>query len=258
MNELVDRRVLGAFRCVDAITGNSVLDSLSVMTAPLTVRPNRSAIYVVFNAPGMETLTDEFDPSTWPGASNFEVSIQDPALRYLPRRATVQAPRKLPIPLDPATVAADATLVFTPQSVRLFPSSAAPLFPNWAVLRVSVVQSGVTPPKALPWSVLQAARTDNNTLQATTVSDRRGEALLAIPGLGPEVSGSDTGAVTKATVGITVTAWFDPTVADKPAGWISNPDDILNNLGSPTLKTGSFKIQIGPGQTASQSLAIAL
>ena len=258
MNEAVDRRVLGAFRVVDAITGNSVRDPLTVSTAPLTVRPNRSAIYVVFNAPGMEKLTDEFDPPAWQDPSNFEVSIQDPGLRYLPRRANVQAPRKLPIPVDPATVLADPTVVFNPQEVKLFPSPAAVLSPNWAVIRVSIVQSGVTTRAGLAWAVVQATRTDNNALLATTVSDKRGEALLAIPGLGPEISGSDSGAVTKATVGITLTAWFDPSITNQPAGWIPNPDDVLNNLTSPPLKKGSFNTQIGPGQTVSQSLAISL
>ena len=258
MNELIDRRVLGAFRLVDAITGRSVLDRLSITTAPLQVRPNRSAIYVVFNAPGMEKLTEEFDPPSWQNSSDFEISIADPSLRYLPRRAKLKIPRNLPIPVDPATALSDPNVIFNPQAVQLFPSSAAPLLPNWAVIRVSVVASGVTPLQGLAWAALRATRTDNNAIQATAVSDHRGEALLAIPGLSPEVSGSDTGAVTTATIGITVTAWFDPAVANQSKSWVPNPDDILNNLTSLSLKKGSFDIQIGPGQTVTKSLAISL
>ena len=102
MRESVDRRVLGAFRCVDAVTGTSVLNALSVATSQVLVRPNRSSIYVIFNAPGLDALTAQFDPTLpWPAPATFEVSIQDPSRRYLPRRANVEAPRKLPPPVDP-------------------------------------------------------------------------------------------------------------------------------------------------------------
>jgi hypothetical protein len=265
MRESVDRRVLGAFRCVDAVTGKSVLDGLSVTTSQLSVRPNRSAIYVIFNAPGMELLTEQFDPpSPFPAPSSFEVSIQDPARRYLPRRVKIHAPQKLPPPVDasqpfdPVKVLSDPAVVFNPQPVRLFPTPAAPVAPNWAVIHVSVIRSGVTPPSGLPWAVVQVARTDNKTVLATTAADARGESLLAIPGLGPEVSGSDTGAVTQATVAVTVTAWFDPNALNQPSGWIPNPDDMLNNLASASFKTGTLTTQIGPGQTANRSLAISV
>jgi len=265
MRESVDRRVLGAFRCVDAVTGKSVLDGLSVATSQLSVRPNRSAIYLIFNGPGLDALTMQFDPAApFPAAAAFEISIQDPRRRYLPRRAKVQAPQKLPPPVDPSQpfdptkVLSDPAVVFNPQPVQLFPSPAAPVAPNWAVIHVSVSRSGVTPPKGLPWAVVQVARTDNKTLLATTVADARGESLLAVPGLGPEVSGSDTGAVTQATVAVTVTAWFDPSVLNQPSGWIPNPDDMLNNLASASFKTGTLTTQIGPGQTVNRSLAISV
>ena len=265
MRESVDRRVLGAFRCVDAVTGTSVLNALSVATPQLSLRPNRSSIYVIFNAPGLDALTTQFDPTLpWPAPATFEVSIQDPSRRYLPRRANVEAPRKLPPPVDPTQpvdstkVLSDLAVVFNPQPVQLFPSPSAPVSPNWGVIHVSVIRSGSTPPKGLPWAVVQAARTDNKALLATTVADARGEGLLAIPGLGPEVSGSDTGAVTQATVAVTVTGWFDPSVLNQPSKWIPNPDDILNNLASASFKTGSLTTQVGPGQTVNRSLAISV
>ena len=264
MRESVDRRVLGAFQCVDAITNKSILDGLSVAAPQLSVRPNRSAIYVIFNAQGLDALTTQFDPtSPWPAPSTFEVSINDPNRRYLPRRAMVRAPQKLPPPVDasqpfdPAKVLSDPAVVFNPQRVQLFPSPAAPLSPNWAVIHISAV-SGSTPSKGLPWAVVQVSRSDNNAMLARTVTDARGEGLLAIPGLGPEVSGSDTGAVTKATVAVTVTAWFDPSVLNQPSEWIPNPDDILNNLASASLKSGTLTTQIGPGQTVNRSLAISV
>jgi hypothetical protein len=215
MNESVDRRVLGAIRCVDAITGNSIVSAMSVTSSQLDLRANRKAIYVIFNAPGLNARTAQFDPVLpWPAPATFEISIQDPSRRYLPRRANVQAPQKLPPPIDPskpfdpATVLSDPAVVFNPQPVAMFPSPAAPVAPNWGVIHISVIKSGSTPLQGLPWTVVQVARSDNKTVLATTVGDARGEAILAIPGLGPEVSGSDTGAVTQATVAVTVTAWL--------------------------------------------------
>jgi hypothetical protein len=265
MREPVDRRVLGAIRCVDAITGNSIMNALSVTSSQLLLRANRRAIYVIFDAPKLDPQTTQFDVSSpWPNASTFEVSIQDPNRQYLPRRANVQAPQKLPPPIDPsqpfdpAKVLSDPAVVFNPQPVSLFPSPAAPVSPNWAVLHVSVVRNGSTPPKGLPWTVVQVARSDNKTVLATTVGDARGEAILAIPGLGPEVSGSDTGAVTQATVAVTVTAWFDPSVSSQLSTWIPNPDDMLNNLTNASFKTGNLTTSVGPGQTVNRSLAISV
>jgi hypothetical protein len=265
MRESVDRRVLGAFRCVDNVTGKSVVSPLAVAALPLSVRPNRSGIYVIFRAPGLDALTNQFDPTPpGPAAVSFEISVQDPSRQYLPRRARVQAPQKLPPaidpsqPFDPAKVLSDPLVVFNPQRVPLYPSPAAPLSPNWAVIHISVISSGVVPLAGLPWAVVQVARTDNNTVLATTVTDARGLGLLAIAGLGPEVSGSDTGSVTQATVGITLKGWFDPSVQQQPNTWIPNPDDILNNLGSASLKTGTLTMQIGPGQTLNRNLAISV
>lgn len=265
MSEPVDRRVLGAIRCVDAITGDPIPSAMSVTSPQLDLRANRKAIYVIFNAPGLSPRTWQFDPVLpWPGPSQFEISIQDPSRRYLSRRAMIKAPQPLPPPIDPskpfdpATVLSDPAVVFNPQQVTMFPSPAAPVSLNWAVLHISVVKSGTTPPQGLPWTVVQVARSDNKNVLATTVGDPRGEAILAIPGLGPEVSGSDTGAVTQASVAVTVTAWFNPTVSSQLAGWIPNPDDMINNLTDASFKTGNLTDSLAPGQTVNRTLAISV
>jgi hypothetical protein len=270
MRESVDRRVLSAFRCVDHVTNKSILSTLAVEALPLIVRPNRSGTYVIFNVPGLDLLTSEFDPppseaAKFANGAKFEITVKDPSRRYLSRRAKIQTPQKLPPPedpsqaFDPAAVLSDSLVVFNPQVVKLYSSPAAPIASNWAVIHASVIRSGVTPLQGLPWSVIQAVRTDDNTkILATTVTDDRGEGLLAIPGLGPEVSGSDTGAVTKATIGVTLNAWFD---TNSKKEMIPNPDDILNILNTPqaaSLKTGSLSFQIGPGQTVNRSLAISV
>jgi len=266
MIESVDRRVLGAFRCIDAITGNSVVDPLRVSNTQLLIRPNRSGIYVIFDGRQFESLTTQFIPDTpWPNPQPFEVTIKDPSLRYLSRRAQVQTPEEL-IATGIATIDSppvigsppQAQSPFDPQRIILYPSPSAGVAPNWAVIRASVVQAGTNPPKGLPWAVLRVSLPTGNNVLATGMADARGEALLAIPGLGVQPSQSSHGSVTESTVDVRVDAWFDPTVLTQPPGWIPNPDEILNRLFDPELKNSAQSAQIGAGQTLSLSFAISV
>jgi hypothetical protein len=256
MNESVDRRILGAFVCVDAISGSSVVPAVPVTAPQWAVTPNRSGIYVIFDGPGLDLLTGQFLPSgTWPAPVSFEVTLQDPTLRYLPRRANVQAP--LAVPTIPPVPAAPSG-VFAPQQVSLYPSPAAAIGPNWAVIHASVTLSGATPAQGLPWAILQVVRDTDGTVLATGQTSTNGEALLAVIGLTVQANTSGTGPVTVSTVAATVTAYFDPSVLSQPTSWISNPDDILTNLSNPALKSSSQAVQLGSGQELSMSFAIAV
>jgi len=259
--ESVDRRILGAFVCVDAITGTSIAPTIPA-TAPSvwTVKPNRSGIYVIFDGPGFDEETGEFIPSgTWPAPAQFEVTLQDPYFRYLPRRANVQAPLAVPtIPPVPAT----PTGVFAPQQVKVYPSPAAVIGPNWAAIHASVTRSGSNPVKGLPWAIVQVVQTSNNALLATGQTDVNGEALLAVIGLTVQASTSSSGPVIVSTVGATVTAYFDPTVLTQPPGWIPNPDDILNKISNPalisSLVSSSQPVQLSSGQELSMSFELTV
>ncbi len=256
MIENVDRRVLGAFVCVDAITGNSVIPAIPVTASQWTVTPNRSGIYVIFDGPNFDALTDEFIPSgTWPAPVSFEVSLQDPSLRYLPRRANVQAPLAVPnyppVPTPP-------TGVFAPQQVAVYPSPAGVIGSNWASIHASVTLAGTNPPQGLPWAVLQVVQTSNNAVLATSQTDLNGEALLAVVGLTVQANTGGSGPVTTSTVAATVIAYFDPSVLSQPTGWIPNPDDILNDLTNPALKSSSQAVELSSGQEMAMSFAITV
>jgi hypothetical protein len=223
LTESVDRRVLGGFVFVDAITTQSIESPLPVLSTQLTLKANRSGVYVIFNGPGFAALTDEFIPSgTWPTAQNFEISVGDPTLRYLPRRANISAPQNL-------------TGTFAAQQIPLYPAPGAPVEPNWAVARVSVLSSAGAP---LPWSIVRVLLGDNS-VAATGITDARGEALLAVTGLGIQVNGTATDPVTETTTAVTIQAWFDPATLTEPPGWIPNPDNILGNLSNTALKTAT-------------------
>jgi hypothetical protein len=267
--ETVDRRVLGAFVCVDAITGLSVVQPIPVSAAQWTVKPNRSGVYVIFDGPGFDALTTQFVPSgTWPAAMTFEVTLNDANRRYLPRRANVQAPMTVPVigpsaggvVPNPAVTAAlaNTAAVFDPQRVTLYPRPSAAVGPNWSTIHASVTQQGTTPASGLPWAVLRVARQSDGVVLATGQTDANGEALLAVVGLTVQASTSASGPVTVSTVPVTVTAYFDPSVLTQPQGWIANPDDILGNLTNTALKSSSQQVQMGPGVELSLSFAIAV
>ena len=91
-SESVDRRVLGGFVFVDAITNESIASPLQVTSDQLRVKANHSGIYAVFAGPGFAPLTNQFIPSgTWAALANFEIAVSDPSLRYLARRAQIHA-----------------------------------------------------------------------------------------------------------------------------------------------------------------------
>lgn len=254
MIESVDRRILGGFVCIDAITGSSIVPALPVTAPQWRVKPNRSGIYVIFDGPGFDLLTGQFIPTgVWPAPVSFEVSLQDPERRYLPRRVMVKAPLAVPT-IPPAPVA--ATGVFAPQQVQMYPSPAAVIGPNWASIHASVTRQGTNPAQGLPWAILRVVRNSDHAVIATGQTDAHGEALLAVIGLKAQANTSGHGPVTISTVAATVTAFFDPKVLTKPVGWIPNPDDILSNPANPALKLNSQAVQLGPGQELSMSFSI--
>jgi hypothetical protein len=240
--ESTDRRVLGGFVLIDSITGLSVLDPLAVTSTALRLGVNRTGVYAIFDAPGYTANTSQFNPvpAQWPApaAGGFEVTVKDSSLRYLPRRAQVQAPQGL-------------SDVFTPQPISLYASPSAVLDPNWAVVRASVTGTAGT---GLPWAIVRAIRSDNS-VAATAMADARGEAALAVMGLPLQVITAQSGPPTEQTTTMTIQAWFDPSVLQQPAGWIPDPDAMLGNLSS--LKTATQTAALGPGLIVTVPITIA-
>jgi hypothetical protein len=242
-SESADRRVLGGFVLIDAITGLSVLDPLAVTSTTLRLGVNGAGVYAIFDAPGYTANTNQFSPVPvqWPppAVAGFEVTVKDSSLRYLPRRARVQAPQGL-------------TDVFTPQQISLYASPSAVLDPNWAVVRASVTGTADT---GLPWAIVRAIRSDNS-VAATAMADARDEAVLAVMGLPLQVITAQSGPPTEQTTAMTIQAWFDPSVLQQPANWIPDPDAMLGNLSS--LKTETQTASLGPGLVVNVPITIAI
>jgi len=249
----VDRRVLGAFQCVDAITRQPVLDRVLASTGELDLRPKANGVFVVFGAPGMRALTTQFEPKLpWPAPTPFIVSLTPAGGRYLPRRVSIALPRS-PTPMT------DASSSMIPQAVTLFPSAAAIPGGNWAVVRASVTRGAST--NGIAFAVLRLVRDSDSVVLATGMSGSNGEALLAVPGIGVTSNPNGGGAVTTATIDATLTALVSPdtlsAVAADP-GWLPNPDDVLDDLANAGLKKNSQAVKIGRGTLSHVTLPIAV
>lgn len=211
--ERVDNRVLGAFRLVDAATevplivpatiearateiveiqpdGTSVvIQSVPLGNGAVDIRQNRVGHYVVFRAPLFENYLLAFENPPLP------VSLQNPARRLRLRLGVLAAgphhlPQvfdfDLPRPLDPA----DAASVFAAQDVAFFRAPNAPVQEGWAVLRVSVAQTGGGG-AALPGVLIRVFRRPRQPadepigegLTEWRGARQRGEALVPIAGL---------------------------------------------------------------------------
>ncbi len=264
MRESVDRRVLGAIRCVDEITGNSVLNAFPSPVPQLTLRPNRSAIYVIFNAPGLAAkphslIRPRLGRMLRRSRSRFKTRIG--GICHVGQNigsAKAAAAVDPSQPFDPAKVLSDPVVVFNPQPVPLFPSPASPCLaelgsdPHFGRSQWSCSAEGFAVGQ---WYRFRA--TDNKAYWRPQ-GGRPGRGVACHPRTGPGDERQRHGSGNLSERDVTITSWFDPGMRNQSPGWIPNPDDILNNLASASLKTGTLTTQVGPGQTLNRSLAISV
>jgi hypothetical protein len=212
--ETVDRRVLGAFQFVDAVTSLPVVVAGAVDVRGATVggtpidvglhghavqlRQNRAGLFVVFSAPLFAAYTSAADdpvppPELAADPLRLRLALTDAGRYYLPQEFVLDLPRAL----DPG--APDA--VFRPLRVELFRSPGAPAQHGWALLRVLVTEAGVVPPRRLPGVLIRVFRSPRGTADrpiGVGMTEWRGgvagEALVPVadlqrfrPGSGPTV-----------------------------------------------------------------------
>lgn len=176
--ETVDRRVLGAVRFRDAVTGEVAGGALRVEAPGVRWIRNRRGWWVIASAPGLEAHTLSFaQPPAQPpiGSVPVTLTVADAGGRYLPRRVSLTLPRDP----DPAKSERPESL-FQPVQVDLFPSSAAPVSPGWAVLRVSVTDAKGEP---MGGALLRVTRKSGGELLGRGMTDARGEGLVAVAGI---------------------------------------------------------------------------
>lgn len=261
-----DRRVLGAVRPVDPLTGTAITAPLGVTASGLSFHRNARALFVITGTdhPQLRAHLDRFaeiPPTPAPGAARFTVRVVDPARRWLPRLATLDLPRDA----DP-THRGQAGSLFTPVDVPLLPSAALPLGPWWSALRVRVtrtVDGRAVPVRGAYLRVWRLRDIDGDGDTDTDVlglgmSDERGEALVAVPGLpahtfvgshGDDGDDSPDAPVTTADLAATLDAIADP--ADP---WPLDPDA----LAARRIESGILAAARGITLRAGQSQALDL
>jgi hypothetical protein len=175
--ERLERRVLGALRCVDATTLAPVDDPLFISAPGARLVRNRSGLYVIRSWTRLAAHEDAFDePPALPpvGSESLRVEIRDPHGRYLARRIAIALPR------DPSPAGADgAGSLFRAVDVPMYPSASAPVSANWVELRVTVRETASG--DALGGALLRVVA-DSRVL-ARGLTDWRGEALVPVSGV---------------------------------------------------------------------------
>lgn len=271
--EQIDRRVLGALRLRDAITGMDVRESMTVTASGVKIQCNRRGNYVIFETPGYPDLqahtTEFFEPPSQPNLRTVPIrfEIRDPKGQYLSRQVKVFLPR------DPdPKVAKSSESLFQPVLVPLYPSPTAFTRSTWAVVRATIRnqnpdQEGKQ--RRLPWTMIQISRTSGNTAPIWFQADWRGECLIAVPTIPLLTTGS--GAVLTKALEIIYQGCFDPEVKSlvepKPGYRLEDlnheylPDpDVLQKLPikAVTLASGAPPYTLAAGQDQPETLLVKL
>jgi hypothetical protein len=232
--EQVDRRVLGAIRFVDAVTRATVIDPLQVSAPDVAWHRNGRGWFVVSAAPGLRHHTHAFAaaPTDVPlGSVGVQLTVRDPAGRYLPRQYTLRLPRTAD-----SSAAAAADSLFRPADVPLFRSPAAPVALGWAAVRVTVTAQGTG--RRLGGALLRVLSADAvPVLLATGLSDERGEGLAIVPdvpvttfGSGPSVLAVERTVTVQAVVPVTGTAVADPDAIESKLGTADVRSAVVDNV----------------------------
>lgn len=258
--ERLESRVLGALRCVDAATRAAIEPPLRVSADGARIRRNGSGLYVLVQADALAAHEAAFDAPPAlpaPGTVTLAIEVSDPSMRYLPRLVSLSLPR------DPAPDAPAAQSLFTPVELPMYPSPAGTTGVNWSLLRVTVRDDGG---QALGGALL-IVRSGGQVL-ARGLSDGRGEALVAVPGV-PVTTWSDApGAVITSTIDAALEVVFDPAAGSRtPAAELAqgreptvppvvDPDALEARRAG--LPQATRSVQLAAGRSQALSIAIAV
>jgi len=201
--DVVDRRILGAFRLVDAVTGlplgtpatveirAATIDGNPIAVAldrhTVQVRQNRRGVFVIFGAPFFAAYTEAFalpqppaETAAHPLRLRFGITNAGP--HHLPQEFSIDLPRDLD------ATAPDSVLAAAP--VELFRTPNAVVQTGWAVVRVRVTRAGINPPTPLPGVLVQIFRSPRSGADrpiAIGMTEWRGsvagEAVVPLPNL---------------------------------------------------------------------------
>ncbi len=260
MSENVDRRYLGALKCIDRAAGFHLTRQLQLSSADLEFVRNRSSLYVIQNAAGLEAHIDAFDmaPATpAPGALTFNVSVVDPSESYLPRALEITLPRDA----DPANSASEDS-IFNPIEVPLYPSPNARLAANWTSVRVSLADAAAAP---VAGALLRVVRNSDDAVLSSGLTDPRGEGLVIVPGIpitqfaddedeGDDGDDGDGEPEPPAPVVVSEIAGRLEVSVAAAGDWPANPDALEINHAANLVATEPLTLRTGQTETVAIQL----
>ncbi|CAN7529131.1 hypothetical protein LJR039_003634 [Pseudorhodoferax sp. LjRoot39] len=257
--ERVETRVLGAVRCIDAVTRTQIDTPLQLQLAGGSVRRNRSGLYVIVRADALAAHEAAFAlPPAAPAIGSVELPLRvhDPLGRYLPRSTTLALPRD-PVPGQPDGL-------FAPIELALYPAAAAPTGANWSLLRASLHAQASG--DALGGALL-LVRADGRVL-ARGLSDWRGEALVPVPGVPVTTWSDDPDAVVVSELAAELQWVFDPEAglrtplavvqAGRAPAVLPLVDPDLLEARAATLPNATQAVALAAGRSLSLSLVLAV
>jgi hypothetical protein len=257
--EILDDRVLGAVRFVDATTGAAILEPLQVAATKARFVRNRSGFYVIVWTLGLQTHLEKFEAPPPPppalGAVKVSVTVSAPSGRYLPRTVVLELPRDA----NPAHANDDGSL-FRAVQVSLFPSPTASIDPGWAVVRASVRSSTNAP---LPGAFLRLRRASQPTTEpppplARGLADDRGEALIPVAGVPvTNFQAADTGPVLSTEIDAVLEAYHDTQAGSPPDPDVINARRLLVPPDPHALPKASVNVRLASGKAVHVSVVIS-
>ncbi len=228
LHEVIESRVLGAFRCIENPTQAVIKRPLDVSAANSSFIRNCSYHYVITNTAGLRRHTEAFvEPPELPPLETIDIDIDvhDPQHRYLPRITTVSLPRDP----DPEHTG-QANSLFRAIPVQMYAAPTFPMHPNWSGIRASLTIAG-SPEEPVRGALLRVIRSSDDSVLARGYSDPRGEVLVIIPGL-PITnfsSSDDEDFDASGPVTIPETAVRIEVIVETALPWPVNPDEIEAN-----------------------------
>ncbi|MFT3870685.1 MAG: hypothetical protein QM715_19720 [Nibricoccus sp.] len=188
IKERIDTRILGAVRWVDAVTLAPIPYPLVATGAQLRFTRNLSGLCVITHADGLEKYTPTFKLTdllpadvVTTGSLGRSGQVEDPSGNYLPTKFTLSLPRDpSPALVGPNNDQRPPNSLFSPFEIGLLPSPTSRVAPGFAQVRVLILDNASNPIRN---ALARVMATADDALLGCGLSDQRGEALVAIPGL---------------------------------------------------------------------------
>ncbi len=266
MSDVVVRRILGAVRFLDRSTESLITIPMQLDGNNLQFIRNRLYCYVIKSVSTLSEHTKQFEqpPEEPPfGSLSYLLTVTDPKNKYLPQQFTIRLPKD-----HDQEQNNNANSLFRPIDIKLFPSPCAPLNLNWSTIRVTIVYTadGFTGEKPAAGALLLVRRVSDNAIIARGLSDKRGEALVIIPGIpitnfseednGETSDETDSDEDTTDPVVVYETSAQLEIIFDPDGTWPVNPRTLEQNRSE--FLRGTDPVTLKTGRTETRSIVMNL